>query len=601
MRQYFVTPIAAVTIALIVNCSSSGGSGFGDNNDGGAGASSGASNGGITGGADGGVAPSTVTCSSDLHSVIDADGNIIKKCPDDQGCASGDCVPACDSARANKSTIGCDYFAVAPDTISVGRGACFAAFVANTWGSPVKLAVERAGQTLGIDGMARVPSGSGQGITYAPLANGELAPGQVAILFLSRSGGNLTSCPNGVTPGYTQGLASTTGTGMGEGFHITASAPVVAYDIYPYGGGASAATSATLLLPTSAWDLNYIGVNAFRKSTIVADGNPSLAIVAAEDGTTVTLSPSAAVVGGGGVAGTGKGVPATYNLRKGQVLQFVQPTELTGSAIQSNKPVGVFGGATCLSVDIGEAACDSAHQQLPPVKALGSEYVGVRYRNRWPGLEETPPWRVVGAVDGTTLSYEPSAPAGAPTSLSSGQVAEFKSGGPFTVKAQDDKHPFYLSAHMTGCDSLHQSPGDCRGDPEFVNVIPSAQYLRSYVFFTDPTYPETNLVVTRTKGATGFKDVELDCAGKLGGWMPVGNAGLYEYTRVDLVTGNFAKQGNCDNGRHEMKSDGTFGLTVWGWGSAASGAFSSQAVSYAYPAGASVKPINTVVVPATPK
>lgn len=50
-----------------------------------------------------------------------------------------------------------------------------------------------------------------------------------------------------------------------------------------------------------------------------------------------------------------------------------------------------------------------------------------------------------------------------------------------------------------------------------------------------------------------------------------------------------------------MKSDGTFGLTVWGWGSAASGGFSSQAVSYAYPAGASVKPINTVVVPATPK
>ena len=34
----------------------------------------------------------------------------------------------------------------------------------------------------------------------------------------------------------------------------------------------------------------------------------------------------------------------------------------------------------------------------------------------------------------------------------------------------------------------------------------------------------------------------------------------------------------------------------WGWGSAESGGFSSQYVSYAYPAGASVLPINNVVV-----
>jgi hypothetical protein len=50
-----------------------------------------------------------------------------------------------------------------------------------------------------------------------------------------------------------------------------------------------------------------------------------------------------------------------------------------------------------------------------------------------------------------------------------------------------------------------------------------------------------------------------------------------------------------------MTSDLPFGLTVWGWGSALSRGFYSQAVSYAYPAGASVKPVNTVIVPAAPK
>ena len=127
-------------------------------------------------------------------------------------------------------------------------------------------------------------------------------------------------------------------------------------------------------------------------------------------------------------------------------------------------------------------------------------------------------------------------------------------------------------------------------------MIPPGEYLQSYVFFTDPTYPETNLVVVRAKGPSGFKDVTLDCAGTLTGWQPIGTSGQYEYTRVDLSRHNFQPQGKCDNGRHEMQSAGSFGLTVWGWGSAESGSFSSQYVSYAYPAGASVQPINDVVV-----
>jgi hypothetical protein len=76
----------------------------------------------------------------------------------------------------------------------------------------------------------------------------------------------------------------------------------------------------------------------------------------------------------------------------------------------------------------------------------------------------------------------------------------------------------------------------------------------------------------------------------------VGTSGLYEYVRVDLSRHNFQPQGGCDNGRHEIRSAGSFGVTVWGWGSAESGSFSSQYVSYAYPAGASVLPINDVVV-----
>src|SRR5262249_20128003 len=154
--------------------------------------------------------------------------------------------------------------------------------------------------------------------------------------------------------------------------------------------------------------------------------------------------------------------------------------------------VGVWGGATCLSIDVTADACDSAHQQIPPVRALGYRYAAVRYRNRYAGQEETVPWRIIGGGDGTTPAYPPSTPPNAPTTLALGQVAEFDAPGPFFVQSQDANHPFYMSAHMTGWSTVAGSSLDHRGDPEFVNIIPPEQYFSSYTFFTDPTYPETN-------------------------------------------------------------------------------------------------------------
>lgn len=168
-------------------------------------------------------------------------------------------------------------------------------------------------------------------------------------------------------------------------------------------------------------------------------------------------------------------------------------------------------------------ACDAAHQEIPPVKAAGSEYVSVRYRTRTPGTEETVPWRIMGMVAGTTLTYDPPQTT-APATLGAGQLVEFEATGPFDVKSQDAMHPFYLAGHMTG-----GSLAGGLGDPETVNIAPPAQYLH----------------------------------------MPVGN---------------------CDNGLHTISSTAPFGVTVWGF---------DQWVSYAYPAGASVKPINNVVVPPT--
>jgi hypothetical protein len=629
MRRSFVSGgaivslVAMAAIPLAAGCGSNSKAGFAPGSDGGPGSGSG---GGVEGGllGDGGtlLADGATSgtcggphCSSDLRTLVDCNGNVLKTCPPTEGCSGMDCVAACQSAIDNKSSIGCEYYAVDPDSIGgLGgiAGACFAVYIANTWDTPVTLAVDYDGTTYDPSMFAYIPTGSGQNIQYAPIANGTLPAGEVAILFLNAVLGatdliGSLDCPKSVTPAITSKDAATHNTGIGPAFHVTATAPVAAFDMYPYGGGQTAATSGTLLLPTSAWDTNYVVVSAYGPGLVLED-LPVLTMVAQQDGTQITINPTADLKAGAGVAAGTKGMPSTYTINKGQLLQFTQSNALDGSIVQSNNPIGMWGGKTALGI---QACCDdSAHQQIPPVRALGSEYVAVRYRNRYAGTEESPPWRIIGAANGTVLSWDPAPPAGAPSTLSLGEVTEFETNGPFVVKSQDASHPFYVSAHMTGAEQfdpgyddggMTDQPGDGRGDAEFVNVIPPGEYLDSYVFFTDPTYPETNLVFVRTKGPSGFADVTLDCAGTLTGWQPIGNGGTYEYTRFDLVTGNFQGTGTCNNGRHQASSKLPFGITVWGWGSAATGeqgqGFYTQYVSYAYPAGASVTPINQVVIP----
>ncbi|CAN92598.1 hypothetical protein predicted by Glimmer/Critica [Sorangium cellulosum So ce56] len=559
--------------------------------------------GGGTGGA-GGEGGSTGTfgeggrcdpiCSNDLKKVLSCNGVALETCGPEEGCVNAECVPnPCEAAEKSKSSYGCDFWAVKTAQRTHATGACFAAVIANTWEKEVKLTVERNGEPLPVADFAFIPEGQGSQIVYQPYnPDVGLGIGEVAVLFLSRSSGGLLDCPKAPAMRTEAGV---NGTGRGLGFHITTDYPTVAYQIAPYGGGPTSYTSATLLLPTSSWDTNYVAVNAYPVSPLNTDGLPSLEIVAREDNTSVTLLPKENIIGAGPidnpvVAPATKGMPVTYTLNRGEFLQISQDAELTGSPIASDKPIGVFGASSCMNVPLEDADCDSAHQQIAPVRATGSEYVAVRYQARTEGVEEAPPWRLVGMVDGTELSWEPSKPDGAPTTLKLGEVVEFSAAGPFVVRSQGGENPFYFGGYMTGGEHFQRI-----GDPEWVNIIPPSQFLNYYVLFTDPSYPETslNVVRTRSKRDGQFADVTLECMGKLSGWERVGD---YEYTRVQLVSGNFEGSGDCINGRHVMSSEVPFGVTVWGWG-AVSG---SLEVSYAYPAGAGFQPINQITVPVDP-
>jgi hypothetical protein len=578
--------------------------------------------------------------------------------PDAGDTCAAMCQNPCENTLGQNTSNGCEFYAVEMDMTEEAIGVCYAVFVVNQWqtGQPARISVNLGATTFTderLEQFARIPTRTAEtGLVYAPFsASAGLAQNQVAILFLSRSptaaddAGSpddpkvLANCPTENPDGPIDppiipavvGDAALHGTGIGQAFHIQSNVPIVAYQMLPYGGGHARVTGATLLLPTNVWGTNYIAANAYSFPPMIIDtpggerAGPTMAIIAQADDTRVQIDPVAAIVGGGGLAGSPAGVPASYILNQGQYLQFTQPAELTGSPILSDKAVAVIGGSTLIDLPLTSSRADSAEQMLPPISALGSEYVAVRYRSRDPSTEESVPWRVVGVVDGTTLMYDPAPPPGAPLSINQGQVEQIDNPGPWVISSQDANHPFYFAQYMTGGSAVvndASSPVYGQGDPEFVNVITPAQYLSGYTFFTDPTYPETNLVIVAALDpvTNQFPSVNLDCAGTLSGWQPVGKSGKYQFTRFDLSTGNFLGQKGCNNGVHTIEASlsgapagdaPAIGVTIWGWGSSATAPCPGQDngdadtnpnftcwVSYAYPAGANITKLNSVVVPA---
>lgn len=528
------------------------------------------------------------SCSADGRSVVDCTGNVLVSCAAESSCFEANCLSGCEAAKRAQSTVGCEYFAAKPSaqikTFDNYDGSCYAVMVANTWDSPVTLEVDYDGAPIS-SSYFRIPRGSGRDIRYELLPEGKLPKDELAVLFLAVQppgpagpGSTYAPCPPSVGAAVV-GQTEVRGSGFGKTFHVRSSAPVVAYDIYPYGGASSFVPSSSLLFPTSAWATDNLAMSGYASDSAGAQQGalPYFQILAQENDTHVKLQPTVALSSAGGAAPVEKGKLTEVVLQRGQFLQYTQAEEVNGTPVAADKPISLVGGSTCITIPNGTPACDSIHQQLPPIRLMGDAYVATRYRDRESAEPEKTPWRILAAADGTTLTFDPPI-AGAPATLERGKWVELSAPGPFVVRSQDAKHPIYVAAYMTGAENVSTAVGD----PEMVNVVPIGQYLSSYVFLTDPTYGNTNLVFVRGPNDKGeYADVQLDCVGTLAGWKRVGATG-FEVAYVDLLRKGIP-QGTCDNGVHRASGKAPFGLTVWGW---------DRYASYGYPAGMGTKPLN---------
>jgi len=547
----------------------------------------------------GGECKDTLHCSPDLKQVIRqrCDGTEeVTTCGPGLGCGDGACVDACTSAALSKGSIGCSFATLPPDEAGGAAGSCFAAMIANVWDRPVKLEATLGGDAIDISKSTFYAEMNGKTIEYTPVGDA-IETGKVAIVLLAGADtapvaeDGFIPCPRGKVPAVRRDPL-THKTARNKAFRLTTDTPVSAYSIWPYGGAHSATPTATVLLPTSSWGTNYLAVSTFNPSP----GAPNIQIVAAEDDTVVRMRPNVDIIGGGGVEGIGAGQTQTWRLDRGEVVQITQRADTSGSPIVADKPIGLFGGSECTHM-MG-SACDVTQQQIAPVSEWGHSYALVPWRPRTGAgvgtttARETVPWRFVGAADGTKLTYDPARPGGAPETLEAGQVMSFVANDIVTVRSQDAQHPFYAGMFMTGGAPIsEQTRGPAIGDPDFVNVVPSEQFLDRYIFYVDHTYAESTLTFVRRKTPAGFEPVNLECAGEITDWKPLGSSEQYEFAWVYLTKGGRPQAfpgGTCGYGRHEARSDGPFAIYVWG---------TDAYASYGYPGGMGSRPLSDVTGP----
>jgi hypothetical protein len=534
-------------------------------------------------------------CSADLRTVLDASGNPLRTCATDQGCSMGNCVPACEAAAAAQGSLGCGFLATTPPTYPPALPPCHAVFLANAWPSAVHITVTRDGTSYDATRFARIVDNATDPSAWAPVPATGLPQDQVAVLFLSSDPaavmpetGTPLTCPTAPAIDASTVIA---GSDVGAAWSITTDAPVSGYDIIPFGGAPSFFPSASLLLPTSALGNAYV-VSATPAGTASPPGPLWLSVIGTAAATNVVIQPTVDLPGGAHVPAVTAGAMGMITLGEGQVAQWQLPSGATsdasGTLIEADHPIAVVAGNRFFRLQpVPGPGGEGTHQQILPVGALGHRYVAAPYTTRRADLmPEDIPYRIVGAVDGTTLRFDP-AIAGVPTTIGRGQVVDLTTPGAFLVESQDAMHPFSLAQIMPTANlpggtraGAHDSRfGPMLGDEEFVVLFPPEQHLSRYVFFTDPTYWTTNLSLVRTAVGGAFAPVMIDCLGEVSGWTAVDAAHTYEVANVDLVRAGVGT-GTCTNGRHVAESTQPFGVVVWG---------TDAYASYAYPAGGNAR------------
>jgi uncharacterized protein (TIGR02145 family) len=328
-----------------------------------------------------------------------------------------------------------------------------------------------------------------------------------------------------------------------KGIRITANDPIAVYGL----NRITFLTDAFLALPVNALGTNYM---VLSYQTTLENKGSGLSIVATQDETEVS------------VYNHETGSTDIIYLDEGETY-YTEVSDLdediTGSEIESNYPVAVFGSVkTTLIPSFPCAADDHIVEQMFPIYSWGKNFVTVPTAGRDNSGDI---YRILASEDNTDITIDG------------------------VMVATLDAREFY-EATLLGYNSIHSSKptllaqyakgqvcsGGLTGDPFMMLIPPREQFLTDYTVCTVAGYTTHYINVVAPDFALGT--ILLD-----GNPIPVGD--------FDPIPGTnfYGAQQEVVEGTHVLTSAYPFGIFSYGW---------NYADSYGYPGGASLSSVATV-------
>ncbi|WP_299514321.1 PKD domain-containing protein [Mucilaginibacter sp.] len=370
-------------------------------------------------------------------------------------------------------------------------------------------------------------------------------------------------------------LGNTNGV-LNKGIHITSVKPIAVYaHIY-----ASAVSGATLLLPVNAMGKDYLSLNY----TQISNANPSystFAVIATEDNTTVSITPSATLLDG-----TPAGTAFTKTLNKGQVYQGLSLTDLTGTKIQSIsttigtcKKIAVFSGSSKIGIGcVQTGSSDNLFQQVYPTSTWGKNYIAAPLKNRPYDV-----YRIVLSSSNTTVTLNGAILNAA--QFTNGLYYEFPSTTTNVISADKPIQVVQYSATQNQTINCASNKGDV-GDPEMIYLSPIEQGLDQVTLYSTGYYNILQSYINVVIPTTAVSSFMLDGVAYTN-FIAITNS-IYSYAQIPVTSGPRASGagGTVTSGTHTIKASVPFNAIAYGFG---------NTESYGYAAGANLQDLNEYV------
>jgi len=327
----------------------------------------------------------------------------------------------------------------------------------------------------------------------------------------------------------------------------TADDPFVAYMI----NRRDFSSDAALALPVESMNVEYFTTH--YPSSIVSQDRAEFAIVAPFDDTEVTITPTAPM------GSTGAGETLDIVLNSNETFLGVANTsntagDLTGTRIESSRPIGVTSGNRCTNIPSSSGFCDHIFKVNHPIQTWGASIPVANLPNRPTGSV----YRILASEDATEVQANGTVIA----TLDRGEFFEVE-------ETADDQvfsgsNPIFVTQFMTG--SSRPGTGGV-GDPAMGAMIPSDQYLSNYTFSTvgGAQFAEDFLTVIASNEDIG-STLTLDGS-------VVDASEFSAIAGTDLSVARIA----LTSGSHTTSSANPHGITVQGY---------NDDDSYLYPGGA---------------